>query len=41
MHKTEIEPFMGRAESDYLDKRIKPNLREGLNYVESIAQLLW
>ena len=40
MHKTEIESCMGRAESDYLDKHIKPSLREGLNYVEPIAQLL-
>ena len=31
MHETEIEPYMGRAESDYLDKYIGPSLQEGLN----------
>ena len=36
-HETEIEPYMGRAESDYLDKYIKPSSREGQNYVESMA----
>ena len=29
MHETEIEPYMGQAESDYLGKYIGPSLREG------------
>ena len=36
-HETEIEPYMGRAESDYLDKYFRSSLREGVNYVKSIA----